>query len=773
MVKVYESVAEAAVAVGTSPQIVSKWISAKKLPAERIRKPGRGKQTDWRIKHDDLIREAQRMGFETQPRQMGLESAVGANATVADPLSLNVVWPERGVVEPFSFDLMKGYTTFRAATYTPSIAAIAKILELAEWDNFEVLFGDERLVGETDAAEVVKIQSAIEMAKTQTFVGVAFNDDRKAAIADRVAAGRVRLLTMSGGISHNKIYLLEGERGRRALSGSANLSLRGLSGRQAEALFAYDDNDFIWDALSAIWEGLAARAPMPMEIHDFGEEPALARVVDVGDLPAVRQSEREGRPVDIYTAAPADYAGSVTGLTANLKMIERQFGAAVSQNLKGGGGKVVKMAPTAVKAMRRDATRFQTDPEATEWPRLDRTRDGVFVFGNRLIKRPEDTDGIESDAWFIRQFFEGFKNFGANAAAMQRVYFAVMGWLYFSPFMSALKTELRKLGGGEYTNCQMLGIVYGDSNCGKTSLIQFLMESMRGNHPALGNKEFTPTKVENLQEKAGLYPLFYDDVAAGRFAGRSDPAGDAIAKDYDKISSRLLSYPTCIVSLNTEARHFTDAVRKRAAFFFASSALPLSDVGLNEKTAAQMRAVKNRIGQDFYAEYLHRMSERIDALTEEEDVVNFDYMRESTALIRALIQESLPEGETLPMWAREPLTRHAVFQQHMDEVRATIANRLRKDYMAKEEPPDVNCWLERRTDGQLIIGVEDARSALAENIYPDEIVLRQFSQGNVLTLDSAALVAFMRRGGADFADWSIPEAGLIATIKRAMGRRWE
>ena len=705
-----------------------------------------------------------------QPTQMALASAVEGSASVADPLSLNVLWPGRGIVQPFTLDLFKGYSRFRAATYTPSIPAIARLLEIERWDAFEVLFGHERLVGESDAASVVMLQMAIERSKTQGFAAAVFDDERRRAIADGVADGRVRFYTMSGGVSHNKIYLLEGERGRRALSGSANLSLTALSGRQAEVLFAFDDEDFVWDALSAIWDGLAERAPIPMDMSDLGfdEEIALARGVDSGDFPAFRHAEREGRASVIYTPAPDDYAGGVTGFAVNMDAVERRFGAAVRRHVKGGGGDVVKIEPATVKAFRRDSSRTQTDPTATEWTRLARTPDGIFVFNNRVVERPEDAEGIARDSLVIRRYFKGFEGFGANAALMQRVYFGLMGWLYFSPFMSRLKTDLQNLGGGEFASVQMMAICYGDSNCGKTSLIQFLMESMLGNHPALGNADFTPTKAHDLQKEAGLYPLFYDDLQSRRFTGQSDPAGDAIAKAYDVASSRMEFYPATIASLNTEARSFPDAFRKRAAFFFASSALPLSDVELNKRTAREMREVKNQIGRDFYAEYLHRMAGRVDALNGD-TLIEFDYMRASTELIIEMMRESIVEGEILPAWASEPLDTNSVFQQHLDEIRGTVANRLRSEYMSRTDPPEPNYWIERRADNQLIVGVEDARRALGERVYPDEIVLRQHSQGSVLTLDAAALTAFMQRGGAEFANWRIPRRGALDWLRR-LGR---
>lgn len=771
---IYDGVEAAAQAAGVSGQAVRSWIKSGRLDAEKVI-ARRGGRDEFRIRHSDLMRAARKSAAAqsvVQPLQMGLDGA-GAAPRAIDPMGLNVVFRQRAEILPFSLDMFKGYERFRAATYTPSIPAVAELLKLAEWDDFRVLFGNERLAVASEAAAVLTLQASIEKAAVGGFAAAAFEDDRKRAIADALADGTARFYTMNGGVSHNKIYLLEGERGRRAMTGSANLSLTALNGRQAELLTAYDDDDFMWDTLSELWNGLEARSPMPMDVSALTRKNSAvvkpARVVDASDFPALRHAKNEGEAI-IYTAAPDDFAGGVMGLALNAKTLERGAGPVLRQHIKGGGGVPVKVIAAHAKAVKRGLTSANVDKAAEGWKtRLTRTPSGAFIFNDRVVERPANYEAVAKDARVIRQYFSGFNNgFGANASVMQRVYFGLMGWLYFSPFLWEIKSALSASGGGEYSKVKMMAVCYGESNCGKTSLINFLMSSMLGAHPALGNSEFTVAAARTKQGEAGAYPLFYDDVQSGRFVGKL-AAGDTIAKEYDQAHSRTEQYPGTIVSLNTDARSFTAAVRKRAAFFFASSALPLSDMEANERTAREMRDVVNQVEQNFYAEYLHRMAEKVDEL-DSETMMDFDYMRESTALIIQMMRESLDEGETLPAWASKPISNHEIFRLHMDESRKTVANLLRLEYMAKNDPPPPNFWRARRSDNQIIVGVDNARDALAEGVYPEEALVREFSIGNVIVMDAGALTAFMRRDGGEFADWSIPKKGLIAAVKRMVGR---
>ena len=722
MEKFYDGRKAAAAAIGASERIVRKWVKEGRLHPTRVKR-ARGGRPIMRFTLDDLRKAAKGTQFEEQPTQMGLV-ANGGGAKMSDPLSLHVLWPELGRVEPFSLDLMKGYETFRAATYTPSVPAIVKLLGQADWKHFDVLFGSERLAKASGAADVVMLQGVIQNEKASAFVGARFSDDKQAALADAVDEGRVRLSIMSGGISHAKIYLLKGERGRRAMAGSANLSLAALTGRQAETLFAWDDNDFIFNSLSEILDALEAREPIPMDLEELTEKDAMpARVVDAIDLPAVRFAAKEKRPVAIYTSPPDEYEGGVTELVVRNQFMGRAEMPARS-NITGGGGDIVRLEAATLKAIRRETIVHKADGE-NGFQRLVRVDGGAFVYNDRPVERPVDMEGVARDAFIIRQYWRGFDEFPRGASIVKRVYFGFMGWLYFAPFMANLKRRMQKLGGGEYTRTQMMAVLYGGSNSGKTSLSEFLMASMMGVQRKHSNSQFTSKSFLQDVGNPGLYPLFYDDVEESRFMGGGSQSGK-IAKEYDKLPVEMAWCPVSVISANAEARHFDDAFRKRTAFFFVGSSIPVSDTALNERTAAMMADIRNRIGQDFYAEYLYRMANKIDRLSEDK-LERFDYMWESTSLIRELLIESQTGEERLPTWAIEPVGKNGILEISQDAVRKSIDN------------------------------------------FPEEIVIREFSQGGVVTIDGERLQAFMERS-SEFAEWRIPRKGMTAQLKRLIGK---
>ena len=66
-----------------------------------------------------------------------------------------------------------------------------------------------------------------------------------------------------------------------------------------------------------------------------------------------------------------------------------------------------------------------------------------------------------------------------NVTGLQRDYFTLMSWLYFSPFLCDLRS-LALLQDSDVVRYPSFAIVFGKSNCGKTSLVDTLMTSMFG-----------------------------------------------------------------------------------------------------------------------------------------------------------------------------------------------------------------------------------------------------------------------------------------------------
>ena len=166
----------------------------------------------------------------------------------------------------------------RALTYTPSIPMVLGLLKDFDYEEFECIFGHNGILSR-DAADILAFQSIVDEKLNKGFVGVkGLSDERRKIIYDRAASGTARFYVVKDAIAHAKIYLLEREGLRRVIVGSANLSETAFSGRQAETLIAFDNDEKAWEHYSKQYEAVRDIAtsrvalrekPIPRRAHAY------------------------------------------------------------------------------------------------------------------------------------------------------------------------------------------------------------------------------------------------------------------------------------------------------------------------------------------------------------------------------------------------------------------------------------------------------------------------------------------------------------------------
>lgn len=740
------NVAQAAAKVGVSEQTVRNWIDNGGLPAERVAAAGRGRP-GWLILESDLL--------AYNRRRFASPGNVAASPALlltdedkrADALSLELVWPDEGRSRPFSLDIFDGYSdVFRAVTYTPSFEAILWLLTEKPLEQVEVIFGDERLV-RGDKANPLVVQQAIDDLLTFQFLGVGGSKDPVSAkLLEYQAAGRLRLMAMAPGVVHSKLYLMEGPAGRRVMAGSANLSRQALSGRQGEVLYVHDNHPYVWQLIERKYEAirdLAEKAPLKLK-----SEIKPAEMVKVADLP-VGATLKSGAPVDIYipgTTAEPGPGDSPQWLGVRTDDLDKVLGNSLATNLKPGKDGKVSVTLAKVHQIDRAVAAEVRNPAVTRPPRLDIADNGRFIYDGRPVLPPEDPEAVAQDAWVITQYFNLMERFGEGAATMQRNYFGFMGWFFFAPFMSSARRERQKES-PKNANFKLMALLYGPANSGKSGLVDFLQSAMFGDRTTYTDKgvvRFNPSDCAKLLAQRGALPIFFDDVAASRFTatrGR-EITGEQIAKEYDQASNQGLPYYPCLlVAMNADAREFSDPVRKRCLMVYANKSIPEDDSDLRAEMDAAVLPLHNRIGRAFYAEYLDRMSRRI-SLIKEGEWMDFDYLLESTSLIRTMLDENRGPDEELPHWCK-PVGWQVFDDLAWELKRNQLKNLLDSETQVKPFPPSVGRWMQR--GDTIYLGVEDYRAELKSNEYPSYLLNQAACHAGVIALDKNQTIAMLRR----------------------------
>lgn len=741
---------QAAQMVGVGISTIKTWIDSKALPAERATAGGSGR-LGWRIKESDLTEFNRRRLISPGNTPTASAMLLTDDDRRADALTLQVIWPDRGEVAPFSPALFDGYADeFRAVTYTASLPTIMGLLLKHQFGRAEVIFGHADLI-RGDKANPLVTQKAIEETITHEFIGIGGNTDSVARkLLEYQISGRLRLMAMAPGVVHSKYYLLEGKAGRRVLVGSANLSERAFFGKQGEVLLAYDNHDFMWRIMGRKYEALAALAEKaPLTIRN---QIKPAELVSAEDLP-VSHIVKKGGPVQVFI--PADAAEPAADsdpvyLAIRQSELSQIMGSSLSANLKPNKRGIVEVTPAKLKRVDRDVAALSLEPAKKPPPRLDIVN-GRFIYNGREVLASEDPDAVANDAWVITQYFNMMREFGPGAATMQRNYFGFMGWMFFSPFMSMARRE-RVSESPKNADFNLMALIYGPANSGKSGLVSFLQAAMFGDRTSYSDKghiKFNPTDLRRQRAQRGALPMFFDDVAGSRFANTrsSETGGETIAKGYDDAQNEGNEYYPClVVAMNADAREFSTQVRKRSLMVYANQCVPEDDAGLKARLDAAVLPLHHRIGTAFYAEYLERMELRIRGI-EPGRWIDFDYLLESTTLIRTMLDENRGKGEDMPRWC-QPVGWQQFDESAWDLKRDQLKMQLSDETQTKEYPPPRGKWTQR--DNIIFLGVDDYRATLKSNEYPSQIIDDIASHAGVLGFNREATEAMIRRGDGNY-----------------------
>ena len=221
---------------------------------------------------------------------------------------------------------------------------------------------------------------------------------------------------------------------------------------------------------------------------------------------------------------------------------------------------------------------------------------------------------------------------------LQRDYFTFMSWLYVSPFICDLRT-LATVEGANIVHYPSFAVIYGKSNCGKTSLVDTLVASMFG-HPEMVQKDrFTRSFLRGLQQNYRRFPVVFDDITRRRFTEH----GLDIVKDENL--PPVTEHPCFVISMNAEPQSFPDEVVKRCLMVYTNTSLPSHKHALADELHASVEGIRARLTTDLYRRYLADIMDRLEDAPLPKDILEF-----SSRTLCDLLQEHA--GGTLPDWCR-------------------------------------------------------------------------------------------------------------------------
>ena len=645
--------------------------------------------------------------------------------------SLDVVYARAERVERFDTGLFAGFSSLRALTYTSSIPMILGLLRDFDYDDFECVFGHNGVLSR-DAAAVLAFQQTVGEKLNQGFVGIkGIPEERRQVIYNRQAAGTARFYVVKDAIAHAKIYLLEGEGRRRIIVGSANLSETAFSGRQAETLIVFDDDEKAWEHYSRQYQDIQDIATSHLPLR---EKPVKAELIPIEETPALQDAESKQDGITLYVPAAqeeeADY--SLPQVLHQVERIKPVYAKALADQRPDRNGHL-SLNSRIVKQMTRIVTARQDEDDSGPKTWLSYAN-GQFNLSGNEISLATDPEKVRNDVAALLEFFTNYENgFVGDVPRLQRDYFTFMCWFYFSPLMCDLRN--RAMRQNIYSFDQpMFAVLYGQSNCGKSSLIETLMASMFGYPRIVETQYFTRSSLRGLQQAYLRFPIVFDDVTRDRF---NRHAPEIIKDDYITFTE----YPCFALSMNKEARNFPPEIVKRCLMIYTDTSLPGDNPASRRSLQRSVANIRERLTTNLYREYLRQIQEEMDNLAPT-DYDGLDVLQLSSTNLCRILQCNLPAGVKLPDWC-EPMTLEEYQSRAFERPRLIMENMLHRDKYSKERRPQVGSWT--ISGGQVVIGVEHMSSQRTKADIPDWILEDTASVLDQVVLKRDVLEEFLGR----------------------------
>ena len=638
-----------------------------------------------------------------------------------DGTGLRVVRASFSGESKFSWDLFEGYDSLRVLTYSASTNAIIRMLDNYSFETFECVFGYEGTLREIRS--ILAFQKVVVGDTRAAIMGL--KDERHIRILEKVHAGQAHFRVLRKSIAHAKLYLLSGRDGRRrVVIGSANLSEQAFSGNQSETLVVFDNDEAAWTHYTRMFDEIRNSASNEVPLP---EERITDAEIEVSDTPIM--SEGGTVVIEAPTTSESEWSSPV-----QVERVEK-VAAVLGPRLSGALPAVRNGKQTITPEIKREISRARLVKSAEEadsrYLSLDRVNHTALLSGEPFSL---EWDGslVKGDSQLLMDFFKNYEGaFEGNVARLQRDYFTLMAWLYFSPFLCDLRS-LALLQDSDVIRYPSFAIVFGKSNCGKTSLVDTLMTSMFGFAHTLDKRSFTTAQLRGLQHGYKRFPVVFDDIGRTAFTRH----GRDMIKD--ELQPAVSEYPGFILSMNAEPQSFPDEIVKRSMMVYTTTALPAHAEELRQRLQGRVQEIRRGLTGHVYRRYLAEVMSRIDA-----ERLPDDWLALSSEVLADILAEAAAGAP--PAWCQKA-TWVAYAEKRYDRVKARLFGVLRESAFAKVEGEVASGWT---VDADTII-VWEPRDAFGrrgfdwENV-PSTLIDEDASSGNRTVLNRRSLEDFLGR----------------------------
>lgn len=494
-------------------------------------------------------------------------------------------------------ELFDGFDEIYAITYSSGIQFTTQLLK--KFDYAEIIFGCENLVSDTVATIMAMQQALVEKISKN-----------KAAdfICKQMEEDKLRLYVSREVMSHEKIFCLRAYDGRtRVVTGSANMSASAFGGIQRENIIYYDgENAYSWykEQFNAFKESCSDNVNHQVLRHTLADDEYFDTHPE--EIPIVNTIER--KKTIIIEPVEKDYDD--VELITTIKGLEAEIKPMLPKPKKVEGKVLLKTEDIQkFKRAHHDYT-VEKKEKKKALPKLHIDYDlQKLTFNGKECNLEAQPENISKDLDFLLGYLNSLSDFYGDVEQAKKEYFAYMNWYFSSLFMPYLRYAAYKHS-YESTLFPVVGVIYGDSNGGKSTFLKILSKMMsNAKIPLVPSSDFTSTNIEALKRSCEGIPLNIDDLDKNQFKSH---AGKIIKDDEWGIQDHFINYPSIAITTNN-LPSLEAPISKRAIGCRINAKID-KEAGI--KNSKRINDGIRNISNNFYCEYVRRMLPKIFELEE-------------------------------------------------------------------------------------------------------------------------------------------------------------
>ncbi|MBQ2776119.1 MAG: phospholipase D family protein, partial [Peptococcaceae bacterium] len=300
-------------------------------------------------------------------------------------------------------ELFEGYDTLHAITYSSSISFVYQLLDYFSYA--EILFGSEEVLSYS-FQEIIAYQSkTIEYFRNRA-------EKMNVDLVSRIDNDSLRMYVAHEALSHEKIYLLSANDGRkRVVFGSANLSSAAFQGRQRENI-SYVDGEVAYEWYMSGFQSLKEHSTdhITKEAFLLGDAEEYLEELPIANTVKVRKA---------MILEPATENNEEVKFVLDVKNLAKKIAPAVDKPDKKGK---IQLSPEKIKIVRRKVLEDkQREKELrSEYPHLQVSveQGSVSLNGQELDLHPVEED-VAKDAQLFLNYMNGYEKFHGDVTGMQ------------------------------------------------------------------------------------------------------------------------------------------------------------------------------------------------------------------------------------------------------------------------------------------------------------------------------------------------------------------